>query len=424
MDTLAENMIDADKGFEMTPSFKIPALLWVDDVATCTEGSVDQKNVLEEIDEFAVKHKLEWGAHKCKVMRVGRHQEKATKWNLGKLHIEETTQYRYLGDEITNNGRNGENIKSRKQKLQGTLASINTIASNEVLNRVESVVLLELHEKIAIPGLLNNSQSWVLNKTETKELEKTEIQALKNLFQLPLRTPNAAIIFTLGTLFTKQRVDQNHFLYIHRILQRPSSHWTIKMLLTLEELNIGWAANIKALLLDYQLPTNFDEIKNTPRPVWTNMVKNTIESRHIARLKTECHKTTNGIKVIKTKTATIVPEISKETYVRRPQSSIIQTTKKETRTIMMARYGLLECGKNFKGTHPEMCDQCYCLDDENHCINYCIKWRSLNMYDSLDKILYDDIYSNDNSKIGKVTSYIEKIWNIVTAQGTMNICQQ
>ena len=46
------------------------------------------------------------------------------------------------------------------------------------------------------------------------------------------------------------------------------------------------------------------------------------------------------------------------------------------------------------------------------------------MYDSLDKILYDDIYSDDNGKIGKVTSYIEKIWNIVTAQGTMNICQQ
>ena len=59
-------MIDADKGFEMTPSFKIPALLWVDDVATCTEGSVDQKNVLKEIDEFAVKHKLEWGAHNAK----------------------------------------------------------------------------------------------------------------------------------------------------------------------------------------------------------------------------------------------------------------------------------------------------------------------------------------------------------------------
>ena len=78
----------------MTPTFKIPALLWVDDVVTCTEDTSNQKNALEEIEDFAVKHKLEWGAHTYKVMRVGKHQERATKWNLGNLHIEETTQYR------------------------------------------------------------------------------------------------------------------------------------------------------------------------------------------------------------------------------------------------------------------------------------------------------------------------------------------
>ena len=150
---------------------------------------------------------------------------------------------------ITHNGKNLENIKSRKQKLQATVASINTIASNEVLNRVESITLLELHERIAIPGLLNNSQSWVLNKTETSELEKAEIQALKTLFQLPTRTPNAAVLFTFGTPYTKQRIDQNQLLYVHKILQRPISHWTAKMLSVLEEMNIGWAKNIKDLLI-------------------------------------------------------------------------------------------------------------------------------------------------------------------------------
>ena len=110
-------MIAAQTGFQLTPSFKIPALLWVDDVVSCTEGKTNQKNVLHEIDDFAVKHKLEWGAHKCKVMKVGKHKEQPTNWKLGNMYIEETKQYRYLGDEITDNGRNMENIKSRKQKL-------------------------------------------------------------------------------------------------------------------------------------------------------------------------------------------------------------------------------------------------------------------------------------------------------------------
>ena len=79
--------------------------------------------------------------------------------------------------------------------MQGITATINPIASSE------SCVLLELHERIAIPGLLNNSQSWVLNRTDTMELERTEIQALKSLFHLPMRTPNTAIVYTFGTLY-------------------------------------------------------------------------------------------------------------------------------------------------------------------------------------------------------------------------------
>ena len=87
----------------------------------------------------------------------------------------------------------------------------------------------------------------------------------------------------------------------------------------------------------------------------------------------------------------------------------------------MARYGLLECGRNFKGTHSETCDQCNCIDDENHRINYCPKWNMVNMCDSPNKITFTDIYSNDIEKIRHVTACIENIWNTCTAQGMMNI---
>ena len=65
--------------------------------------------------------------------------------------------------------------KYQIKKTQASTATINTIASNEILNKVESLVLLELHERITIPGLLNNAEAWVLNKTESDELERIEI---------------------------------------------------------------------------------------------------------------------------------------------------------------------------------------------------------------------------------------------------------
>ena len=51
-------------------------------------------------------------------------------------------------------------------------------------------MLLELHEKVTISSLLNNSESWNLNKGEEQEVERIEIQALKDLFDLPLQSPH------------------------------------------------------------------------------------------------------------------------------------------------------------------------------------------------------------------------------------------
>ena len=102
---------------------------------------------------------------------------------------------------------NKENISARKNKLKGTTINIKTIAANEVLNSVETAVLLELHEKISVASLLNNAESWTLNKGEEEDMEKIEVQALKNLFDLPLHIPTNALIYTFGILYTKQRID-------------------------------------------------------------------------------------------------------------------------------------------------------------------------------------------------------------------------
>ena len=87
------------------------------------------------------------------------------------MEIEETTKYTYLGDVVTNDGKNTENIQSRKSKLMASTVTINTIATSEVLNKVETAVLLELHEKITIPGYLTNSEAWNLSKKDEEDLE-------------------------------------------------------------------------------------------------------------------------------------------------------------------------------------------------------------------------------------------------------------
>ena len=124
MDLLSEEA-ETTEGFHITNKFKIAFLLWVDDVVSCVEGTENQETILKKINEFAIKHKISWGQDKCSIMRIGKHTEKTNTWKIGSMPIHETSMYKYLGDVITNDGKNTENISSRKNKLQ--ITTIHTI---------------------------------------------------------------------------------------------------------------------------------------------------------------------------------------------------------------------------------------------------------------------------------------------------------
>ena len=80
----------------------------------------------------------------------------------------------------------------------------------------------------------------------------------------------------------------------------------------------------------------------------------------------------------KTKTASLIEKIKDPAYKRSPEHEIQKMTKLEAKTLIIARYGMLECGKNFGGTHGGECSECNTYDDENHRLNDCKKWKELN----------------------------------------------
>ena len=87
---------------------------------------------------------------------------------------------------------------------------------------------------------------------------------------------------------------------------------------------------------------------------------------------------------------------------------------------MIARYGMLECGKNYKGTMSQNCNICNCIDDENHRLNECPKWKDRNQYDSNTKIDFSQIFSNDIGTLHELIPHIQNVWNVKNAHGTMH----
>ena len=133
----------------------------------------------------------------------------------------------------------------------------------------------------------------------------------------------------------------------------------------------------------------------------------------------ECYKEENGIRIKKTKTTTIADEIADHNYNRKPKKELLNATKQETKTIIIARYRMLECGKNFKGSLRQTCEECNEIDDENHRLNYCMKLKSMNLYNNSVKTDFHLIHSDDIDVLRGLMPLIETIWNTKTAHGTM-----
>ena len=95
-------------------------------------------------------------------------------------------------------------------------------------------------------------------------------------------------------------------------------------------------------------------------------------------------------------------------------------TKQETKTLVIARYGTLESGTNYKGTMKQSCDMCKTKDDENHRLYDCPKWSMNRGNDrSIEKINFNEIYSASLDTIRPILSKVDRMWNTRNAHGTM-----
>ena len=93
--------------------------------------------------------------------------------------------------------------------------------------------------------------------------------------------------------------------------------------------------------------------------------------------------------------------------------------KHETKTLLLARYRMLECGVNFKGSLNEICCTCNAKDNEEHRFNQCIKYRNMNFYKHDNKLPFKTVFSDEVNMLKKIIPLISQVWNTRNANGTM-----
>ena len=414
MDNAAEDMqADPKLGISIANTV-IQTLIFVDDKISFAEGDQQQQLTLEFADAFARKHKLEWGKDKCKTMTVGHPKKEKKEWKLGGEEIGACQEYKYLGDIISQDGKNTANLKERKNKVNVAVRSILTCCNSGVMKKMATKVAKYLYEMEIVPALLYNSETWTLSNVEKKFLDQIEVHAWKKLIGLPNTTPTAGIMHTMGSLFPSIRVEQKQLIFLQKVLQRNDEHWTKATLMAMKEKNVGWAKQINSILEKWELETEWENIKNKRKKEWTQLVKAAAEKINVSKLKEECETKNRNETKTKTKVAHLKEQLNGPNYVRTLDPFIVHNQSMiHARALIMGRLGMLQCAKNYATQHgTKQCKDCGVLDDENHRVNFCIKYRSVNYCEKTEKIEFDDIYSDDNNKIMNVVKAILSVWDL------------
>ena len=417
MDALSEEMSNDDKVGIKVNGKEINNLLYVDDALTVAEGKQQQEDTLKRISNFAIKHKIKWGANKCNVLEIGKHNNTRKEWTLGDQKIKGADTYKYLGDYIDRKGSNKQNIEERWKKLKHSTMEIIFCGTSQTMRKMGSKTLIDMHEIINIPSLLNNSESWVLNESDLKELEKAELWCLKRILNLPPTTPTATIRYETNTLLVQVRIDRIQLLYLHKILLRANDHWTRHMLNTLNEMNIGWAAEMNKKLKEYKLETSWIEIAKKSAGEWKESVIRATEEGNKNQILKMCYKDRGEER---TKSKYLIARLKDPQYKRSDPRPVMSMTRLKTKAVVMARSGMLECAKNYKNKYKKsLCQNCSMEDNEIHRINDCILYRSINNYDKQNKFDYNLVYSDKPEEMEKTAKTILKIWDLANGKNTM-----
>ena len=327
--------------------------------------------------------------------------------------IDSCDSYKYLGDMIMKNGANRKNLEERENKVMARTRKILALCSTEVFQKTQLKSLLQLHNSCTVAGLLTNCETWVLNKAERGKLERIELWALK---KIPKTTPTAAIWHVMGMMITSILIDKRQMLYLKNILNKPSDNWTKQIFISLREDDIGWAKQIWQTLEVYGVSATLEEIKEMPSGKWRKLITAATEMKQKERLIEMC----NGRGGEKTKTKELLENLNTDTYARAPCMKILTKSKYQSRVLIMAKFHMLNCAKNFKtGYKGENCNLCEVLDDENHRINFCKKYANTNLFQSSLKIDFHSVFSNDPETIQRILLVVCEIWDVENGRNEM-----
>ena len=164
IDEISKELRKRNQGVTTAAGTKIDSLLWMDDVCLIHSDRDELQQMLDITNHVAKKYHIEFGAAKCKVVKIGKGP--SSKLTLNGQILEEVEAYKYLGEMINNKGNLSAHITELEKKIQAATQNIITETGNKEFKGIKMEAVWQLVDSIIIPILTYGAEGWDPTKTE------------------------------------------------------------------------------------------------------------------------------------------------------------------------------------------------------------------------------------------------------------------
>ena len=304
VDKIGKDSIKAGHHFLYKNTLPIGFLGLVDDIVGITEAGHKASELNAFINIKTAEKTLQFGPSKCKYMIVGKNASKERAQNLqvdlwktnyvvnkingihelrevyeGKVDMEKTDTYKYLGFVISSNGNNMANIRQIKNKSIGVIRKILSKLASLNLNQYYFECGLILMNSVLRGTILYASDIYYnLKENEMREIERIEEGFLRKLLKTTKGCPITSLYLEIGQTPARFEIIKMRLLYLKYILEQPEDSNIAQMLrLQLEMPSTGdWCSTVGKDLEYLGINMKFEEIRTVSKQKFREIIKEKI----------------------------------------------------------------------------------------------------------------------------------------------------
>ena len=195
----------------------------------------------------------------------------------GKVKVKETYSTKYLGEVISCDGTNTENVAARAKRGFGTVKDIANMLDRMCLGPFMYQKAVILRDSMLVGTLLSCSEAWYnVSEKELVQLEQVDKSLWCKLLEVARTVPYDLICLEVGLEPIRYIIMRRRLMYLQHIMKQEETSLVKNFFLTqIKSLKKkDWGRKVFEDLQHLEINITFKEIEDMPIATYRNLIKN------------------------------------------------------------------------------------------------------------------------------------------------------